>query len=180
MHPSTTPFVPGPQVHIKGRPDGSLSGLTFVAKDLFDVAGYPTGGGNHDWAFWRPVPDRHAWAVQTLLDAGATLVGKTITDEVSLGILGENAFDGTPLNPSAPDRVPGGSSRDRRRRSQAVSATRRSGQTREARFACRRASAASMASVRRMAASRLMGCCRKHRHPTRQAGSGAMRRHSRA
>ena len=110
MHPSTTPFVPGPQVHIEGRPDGPLSGLTFVAKDLFDVAGYPTGGGNHDWASWRPVPDRHAWAVQTLLDAGATLVGKTITDEVSLGILGENAFDGTPLNPSAPDRVPGGSS----------------------------------------------------------------------
>src|SRR5262249_48643165 len=34
----------------------------------------------------------------------------TITDEVSLGILGENPFDGTPLNPAAPDRVPGGSS----------------------------------------------------------------------
>jgi amidase len=48
--------------------------------------------------------------VQTLLDAGASVVGKTITDEVSLGILGENAFDGTPLNPAAPDRVPGGSS----------------------------------------------------------------------
>jgi amidase len=48
--------------------------------------------------------------VQRLLDAGATLIGKTITDEVSLGILGENPFDGTPLNPAAPDRVPGGSS----------------------------------------------------------------------
>ena len=48
--------------------------------------------------------------MQTLLDAGATLIGKTITDEVSLGILGENAFDGTPLNTRAPDRVPGGSS----------------------------------------------------------------------
>ena len=56
------------------------------------------------------MPTRHAWAVQTLLDAGATLIGKTITDEVSLGILGENAFDGTPLNTRAPDRVPGGSS----------------------------------------------------------------------
>jgi amidase len=48
--------------------------------------------------------------VQTLLDAGASVVGKTITDEVSLGILGENAHDGTPLNPAAPGRVPGGSS----------------------------------------------------------------------
>ncbi|MBS0243190.1 MAG: amidase [Proteobacteria bacterium] len=110
MHPSTTPFVPGSRIRIEGRRGGPLAGLTFVAKDLFDVAGYPTGGGNHDWAGWRPVPDRHAWAVQTLLDAGATLTGKTITDEISLGILGENAFDGTPLNPKAPDRVPGGSS----------------------------------------------------------------------
>ena len=103
-------FVPGPRVHIEGRPDGPLSGLTFAAKDLFDVAGHPTGGGNPDWARANPVPTRHAWAVQRLLDAGATLIGKTITDEVSLGIVGENAFYGTPINPRAPDRVPGGSS----------------------------------------------------------------------
>jgi amidase len=110
MHPSTAPFVPGAQIRIEGRLGGPLAGITFAAKGLFDVAGQPTGGGNHDWARWRPVPDKHAWAVQRLLDAGATLIGKTITDEVSLGILGENAFDGTPLNPRAPDRVPGGSS----------------------------------------------------------------------
>ncbi len=103
-------FVPGPRVRIEGRAGGPLSGLTFAAKDLFDVAGVPTGGGNHDWPTGRAVPQRHAWAVQTLLDAGATLIGKTITDEVSLGILGENAFDGTPRNVRAPGRVPGGSS----------------------------------------------------------------------
>jgi amidase len=103
-------FVAGPRVRIEGRRDGPLAGLTFAAKDLFDVAGVPTGGGNHDWPTGRPVPERHAWAVQTLLDGGATLIGKTITDEVSLGILGENAFDGTPLNVRAPGRVPGGSS----------------------------------------------------------------------
>ncbi|HZQ02124.1 MAG TPA: amidase [Reyranella sp.] len=103
-------FVPGPRVRIDGRAGGPLSGLTFAAKDLFDVAGVPTGGGNHDWPTGRPVPTKHAWAVQTLLDAGCTLIGKTITDEVSLGILGENAFDGTPKNIRAPGRVPGGSS----------------------------------------------------------------------
>lgn len=103
-------FVPGPRVHIEGRAGGALSGLTFAAKDLFDVAGVPTGGGNHDWPTGRPLPTRHAWAVETLLGAGATLIGKTITDEVSLGILGENAFDGTPRNVAAPGRVPGGSS----------------------------------------------------------------------
>lgn len=104
------PFVPGSAVRIAGAPGGPLAGLTFAAKDLFDVAGHPTGGGNPDWARHNPVPTRHAWAVERLLDAGATLIGKTITDEVSLGIIGENPFDGTPLNPKAPDRVPGGSS----------------------------------------------------------------------
>ena len=103
-------FVPGPRVRIDGLPGGPLSGLTFAAKDLFDVAGYPTGGGNPDWAKYKPVPTRHSWAVQRLLDAGASLIGKTITDEVSLGIVGENAFYGTPINVKAPDRVPGGSS----------------------------------------------------------------------
>jgi amidase len=106
----TSPFVAGPPVRIAGAPRGPLAGMTFAAKDLFDVAGHPTGGGNPDWARQHPIPTRHAWAVQRLLDAGATLIGKTVTDEVSLGILGENPFDGTPLNPKAPDRVPGGSS----------------------------------------------------------------------
>jgi amidase len=106
----SSPFVPGPALRIAGTPGGPLSALTFAAKDLFDVAGQPTGGGNPDWPRRQPLPGRHAWAVQRLLDAGATLIGKTVTDEVSLGILGENPFDGTPLNPRAPDRVPGGSS----------------------------------------------------------------------
>src|SRR5689334_20722993 len=103
-------FVPGPRVHLEGRPGGPLSGLTFAAKDLFDIAGHPTGGGNPDWARSNPVPTQHAWAVERLLEVGATLIGKTITDEVSLGIVGENAFFGTPVNSRAPGRVPGGSS----------------------------------------------------------------------
>jgi amidase len=110
MIDSINAFVTGPRIHIHGASSGPLNGLTFAAKDLFDVAGVPTGGGNHDWVRTNPLPTKHAWAVQTLLDAGASLIGKTITDEVSLGILGENAFDGTPLNSKAPDRVPGGSS----------------------------------------------------------------------
>ncbi len=103
-------FVPGVDARIEGAAEGPLAGLTFAAKDLFDVAGYPTGGGNPDWGRGKPVPAAHAWAVQTLLDAGASLIGKTITDEVSLGILGDSAHFGTPLNSAAPGRVPGGSS----------------------------------------------------------------------
>lgn len=103
-------FLPGPRVEIPGAPGGPLTGLTFAAKDLFDVAGYATGGGNPDWGATHPLPSTHAWAVQALLDAGAALVGKTTTCEISLGILGYNPFHGTPPNPAAPGCLPGGSS----------------------------------------------------------------------
>jgi amidase len=98
------------RVRVDGAAAGPLAGLTFAVKDLIDVAGVATGGGNPDWPRYAGTPERHAWVVETLLAAGASVIGKTVTDEVSLGILGENAFDGTPLNPAAPDRVPGGSS----------------------------------------------------------------------
>jgi amidase len=103
-------FVPGPRAEIQGAAAGALKGLRFAAKDLFDVAGYVTGGGNPAWAEGRTPATQHAWAVARLLSAGADLAGKTITDEVSLGILGENPFYGTPLNSAAPTHVPGGSS----------------------------------------------------------------------
>ncbi|MDB5383454.1 MAG: glutamyl-tRNA amidotransferase, partial [Rhodospirillales bacterium] len=103
-------FLPGPRVTIPGMAGGSLAGLTFAAKDLFDIAGHVTGGGNPDWAASHPVPISHAWAVERLLDAGASLVGKTVTCEISLGILGFNPHDGTPPNPAAPGCLPGGSS----------------------------------------------------------------------
>ena len=103
-------FVPGASVRRAPRGAGQLSGLTFAAKDLFDVAGVVTGCGNPDWAATHEPAQADAWAVNALLEAGATLLGKTITDEISLGLLGINKFYGTPQNPRAPDRVPGGSS----------------------------------------------------------------------
>jgi amidase len=103
-------FVPGDILHRAPYREGPLSGLTFAAKDLFDVAGSVTGCGNPDWAATHAAAQADAWAVETLLEAGAVLTGKTITDEISLGLLGINKFYGTPLNPRALDRVPGGSS----------------------------------------------------------------------
>jgi amidase len=100
-----------PDSEHRARPGaGLLSGLTFGAKDLFDVAGLVTGCGNPDWAATHEPAQADAWAVDALLEAGATLIGKTITDEISLGLLGINRFYGTPQNPRSPDRVPGGSS----------------------------------------------------------------------
>ena len=103
-------FCRDTDAYLAGTTGGPLAGLTFAAKDIFDVAGYVTGGGNPDWKATHEAAARTAWAVQVLVEAGATMVGKTITDEITRGILGENAHYGTPVNPRAPGRVPGGSS----------------------------------------------------------------------
>ncbi|MGE3537150.1 MAG: amidase [Candidatus Tectimicrobiota bacterium] len=103
-------FCRDTEAYLPGASSGPLLGLTFAAKDIFDVAGYVTGGGNPDWKATHAPAAQTAWAVQTLVDAGATMVGKTLTDEITRGIFGENAHDGTPVNPRAPGRLPGGSS----------------------------------------------------------------------
>jgi len=113
MHSQDNPFeafVDGPRSTVSPTGKGPLSGLTFAVKDLIDVAGVPTGGGNPDWERTHPVPDRHAPSVARLLANGAEMIGKTRTDEISLGILGENVHYGMPVNPASPERVPGGSS----------------------------------------------------------------------
>jgi amidase len=103
-------FVPGPRARLAPLATGPLEGLTFVAKDLLDVAGYVTGGGNPHWESRQLPASTSAEAVDCLLRAGATLVGKTITDELAFSLEGENEHHGTPTNPRAPDRLPGGSS----------------------------------------------------------------------
>ena len=90
--------------------DGPLAGLRFAVKDIIDVAGYRTGCGNPTWLETHPPAVVSAVCVEQLLAAGAQCDGKTITDELAFSLLGENHFYGTPLNPAAPDRVPGGSS----------------------------------------------------------------------
>ena len=89
---------------------GPLDGLTFAVKDLIDVAGHRTGCGNPTWLATHPPATVSAICVEQLLAAGARCEGKTITDEIAFSLLGENHHYGTPLNPAAPDRVPGGSS----------------------------------------------------------------------
>ncbi|KAJ4825794.1 Amidase 1 [Turnera subulata] len=87
-----------------------LHGLTFAVKDIFDVDGYVTGFGNPDWARTHSAATSTAPAVLAVLKGGATCIGKTVMDEMAYSINGENAHYGTPTNPCAPDRVPGGSS----------------------------------------------------------------------
>ena len=113
MEPQTDPvgaFVPGPRAELAGAADGKLRGIRLAVKDLYDVAGVPTTCGVPDWAATHPTPVATAPAVAALLGAGARLVGKTKTVELAFGMSGENVWHGTPLNPRAPDRYPGGSS----------------------------------------------------------------------
>jgi amidase len=95
---------------IRGGGAGPLGGLDWAAKDLFDLAGEVTGYGNPDWARTHAPAAASAVVVVALLHAGARLVGKTKTVELAFGMTGENVWYGTPRNPRAPDRFPGGSS----------------------------------------------------------------------
>src|SRR6266542_391068 len=97
-------------VHLPGAALGPLAGLTFAAKDLLDIVGYVVCAGNPDWLRTHAPAEKTAPVVQALLEAGATLVGKTITDELAFSMSGENIHYGTPLNPAEPERIPGGSS----------------------------------------------------------------------
>ena len=109
-HDPVRAFMPYPAVPVAGAATGPLAGLTFGVKDLFDVAGYRTGCGSPVKLAQSPVATRNAPPVQMLLDAGARFVGKTHTEELAWSLYGNNVHFGTPVNPAAPDRVPGGSS----------------------------------------------------------------------
>ena len=103
-------WVPGPPCLRAPTGSGALAGLRLAVKDLIAVEGTVTGGGNPDWAADHAVAKRDAPAVALLRAAGAEVVGKTITDELAFSLEGENAHHGTPRNPRAPGRLPGGSS----------------------------------------------------------------------
>jgi amidase len=89
---------------------GPLDGLSFGLKDLYDVAGRVAGCGNPGWLRTHEPADTDCPVLARLLDAGARLAGMTYTDELAYSLNGENAHYGTPPNPAAPGRIPGGSS----------------------------------------------------------------------
>jgi len=95
---------------IVGAAAGPLEGLTCVVKDMFDIAGAVAGAGNPAWLADHAPAATNADVIMRVLDAGASITGKTICDEFFFSILGANAHYGTPVNPRTPDRHPGGSS----------------------------------------------------------------------
>lgn len=110
LHDPAHAFVPYPDTPVPHAATGPLSGLTFGVKDLFDVAGYPTGGGSPIVLAMSGIKTRTAPTVQKLLDAGAVFAGKTVTDELAFSMNGDNAHFGAPVNGAVPGRISGGSS----------------------------------------------------------------------
>lgn len=108
---SRSAFVPH-DLHapVVGAAGGPLAGLTAAVKDMYDIAGTRTGGGNPDWLAAQAPAAANAAAVARILAAGASVIGKTVCDEFFYSVSGANAHYGTPINPRAPDRLPGGSS----------------------------------------------------------------------
>jgi amidase len=103
-------FCPHGRFAMTGAATGPLAGRTFGVKDFIDIAGHVTGAGNPRWLETHAPATATAPCVTTLLAAGATMIGKTISDELAYSLNGDNFHYGTPLNAAAPDRVPGGSS----------------------------------------------------------------------
>jgi len=94
--------------YVRGEPGGSLAGVPFAVKDLFDTAGVRTTYGSPMFA--DHTPTRDAVAVGRVRDAGAILIGKTQTHEFAWGISSVNELMGTSHNPWRRERISGGSS----------------------------------------------------------------------
>ena len=107
--PFLTPTKGKAFVH-KAPTSDALSGMRLAVKDLFHMEGLPTTAGNPTWLATHSQPTATASCVSALLDAGASFVGKTITDELAYSLNGQNIHYGTPENPITPERLPGGSS----------------------------------------------------------------------
>lgn len=99
-----------PELNVDPLGNGILDGLTFAVKDVFAVAGHRSSAGNPDWLRSHDRATGHAAAVGQLLLSGATLRGAAHTDELMYSLGGENHHYGTPMNPRAKGRIPGGSS----------------------------------------------------------------------
>ena len=110
--PTAAPLAPEAWIHrpakaLAGASAGALEGLHFAVKDNIDVGGWPTTAACPAFAYTATA---HASVVQTLLDAGATLHGKTNLDQFACGLNGTRSPYGAVPNAINPLYVSGGSS----------------------------------------------------------------------
>ncbi len=98
------------ELTLSSTKQGNLSGMIFAVKDVFAVEGHRNSAGNPTWLNTHEPSETTAPVIERLLENGATLKGMTHTDELMYSLNGENIHYGTPLNPIAPNCIPGGSS----------------------------------------------------------------------
>jgi amidase/aspartyl-tRNA(Asn)/glutamyl-tRNA(Gln) amidotransferase subunit A len=97
--------------HFATAPAGApLAGVPYLAKDLFDVAGFPTFAGSTFLPEVRPDPTTDSAFIRAVNAAGGVLAGKTHLHEFAYGITGENPHYGDVEHPRFSDRTTGGSS----------------------------------------------------------------------
>ncbi|MCD2172191.1 amidase [Rhizobium sp. C4] len=88
---------------------GAKDGAAVAIKDCLDIEGMVTRCGSQALADAAPA-NANADVVTNLIASGCHIIGKTKMHELAYGMTGINGFEGTPVNPRFPDRIPGGSS----------------------------------------------------------------------
>ncbi len=92
------------------RMEPGRQGVRLAVKDAIDVAGVPTTVGCAAVADTARPAGADAACVAAARAGGAVVVGKTNLHELCFGTAGTNPWFGNPVNPLAPELVPGGSS----------------------------------------------------------------------
>jgi amidase len=96
------------RTEIRGAADGPLAGRSVAIKDNTAVAGVPMMNGSHTLEGF--VPSRDATVVSRLLDAGATVLGKSVCEDLCFSGGSHTSVTGPVRNPWDPTRTTGGSS----------------------------------------------------------------------
>jgi amidase len=117
-YPRTSGYRPDPaenpwnawywRCEIAGAADGPLAGKRVAVKDNVCVAGVPMMNGSATLEGY--IPESDATIVTRTLDAGATIVGKAVCEDLCFSGGSHTAATGPVLNPRAPGRSAGGSS----------------------------------------------------------------------
>jgi aspartyl-tRNA(Asn)/glutamyl-tRNA(Gln) amidotransferase subunit A len=91
-----------------GESRGLLDGIPYSLKDVYATSDSPTSAASHILEDW--IAPYNATVYTKLCEAGAVLLGKTNTDEFTMGVSTETSYFGVTRNPWDTGRVSGGSS----------------------------------------------------------------------